>query len=126
MRGAKQGFSEGLELARMLLDLGPEQIGEKVAAHISHDFPVFRNLLASALSVAHEIGLNPDQRGDIVNNSAAATEDVETGDERLIRVNVNKGKSDRYFEFRIAVLRHHGHRRECECECSDSDAFKPI
>jgi hypothetical protein len=60
MRGAKQGLSEGLEPARMFLDLGPEQIGEQVAAHISHELPVYRNLLATALSVAHEIGLNPD------------------------------------------------------------------
>ena len=74
----------------MLLDLGPEQIGEQVAAHISHELPVFGNPLAGALGVSHEITLNADHRGEVVNKSDAATEDVEAGDGGLIRVNVDK------------------------------------
>src|SRR6516164_5129109 len=103
MRCAKQGLAERLELAGVLLDLGPEQIGEQVAAHISDELPVLTDLYTAALGVAIEIGLNPEDRVEVVDETAAATEDVKTGDGRLVGVNVNERKADRYFELGIVL-----------------------
>src|SRR5271166_2731806 len=106
MRGAKQGLSEGLKLAGVLFNLRSEHIGEQVAAHVSHQGPVLIKLLAAALGVAFEIGLNPNQMGEVVNECTAATEDVETGDGWLIGMDVNERKTYWYFDFGVFL-------REC-------------
>src|SRR5208337_5261480 len=111
MRGAKQGLSEGLKLAGRLLNLWPEHIGEQIAAHVSQELSVLNQLLAAALGVAHEIGLYSKQRREVVNESAAATEDVETGDDRLVGVDVNERKTDGYFDFGI-FLRECSHAKQ--------------
>src|SRR5271165_3582163 len=103
MRGAKQGLSEGLKLAGVLLNLWSEHIGEQVAAHIPQELPVLSQLLAAALGVAHEIGLNPKQRRKVVDKSAAATEHVETGDDRLIGVDVNERETHWYFKLGVLL-----------------------
>ena len=82
MRSAEQCLSEGLKLAAVLLNLRSEQIGEQVAANTSYDLPVFSNLVTAALGVAHEIGLDTDQRRKVVNESTATAEYVETRDAR--------------------------------------------
>ena len=110
MRGAKQGLSEGLELVGVLLDLGPEHVGKQVAAHISQELAVLSKPLATALGVPHEIGLNAEDRADVVDEAAATTEYVEAGQGRLIGMNVNERKTHRDFELRV-VLRE---RRDAE------------
>ena len=62
MRGAKQGLSEGLKLAGVLLNLRSEHIGEQVAAYVSQELPVLSQPLTGALGVAHEIGLDAEDR----------------------------------------------------------------
>src|SRR5208337_4203348 len=100
MRGAKQGLSEGLKLAGVLLNLRSEHIGEQVAAYVSQGLPVLNQLLAGALGVAHEIGLYPKQRGEVIDKTAAAAEHVKTGEGRLIGVDVHERKAYRHFELR--------------------------
>src|SRR5271165_4022022 len=111
MRGAKQGLSERLKLAGVLLNLRSEHVGEEVAAHVSHERAVLIKLLAAALGIALEIGLNPNQRGEVVDESTAATENVETGDRRLIGVNVNERKTYWHFDFGV-FLRDCSHAKQ--------------
>src|SRR5271166_3459210 len=111
MRGAKQGLSEGLKLAGVLLNLRSEHIGEQVAAHVSQELSVLSQLLAAALGVAHEIGLYSKQRREVVDESAAATEDVEAGDDRLIGVDVNERKTYWYLELGV-FLRERSHAEQ--------------
>ena len=92
MRAAEQGLSEGLHLARVLLNLKPEHIGEQVAARISQELPVLIKFRAAALSVAIEFGLKSDQMVEVVNHAAAAAEDVETGDAGSIGVELTNEK----------------------------------
>src|ERR1019366_1865739 len=86
MRGAKQTLCEGLKLAGMLLNLWSEHLGEQVATHVSQELPVMNQLLAGALGVAHEVGLDSEERSKVIDKTAATTEDVETGEGRLIGV----------------------------------------
>ena len=83
MCSAEQGLAEGLEFARVLLDLRAEHVGKHVALHVVRQ----RNsvvdelvLQSAALGVTHEICLDSDPGGDVVNETAAAAEDVEAGD----------------------------------------------
>src|ERR1700690_4042007 len=113
MRGAKQGLAKRLKLSRVLLDLRSEHVGEQVAAHISHELPVLIKLLAAALGVALEIGLNPKQRREVVNETAAATENVETAEAGHLRVDVNKREPHRYFGFGVFLPeRGHGYQKD--------------
>src|SRR5271167_50148 len=112
MRGTKQGLSEGLKLAGVLLNLRSEHIGEQVAAYVSHELPVLIKLLACALGVAHEISLYPHQMGEVVDECAAATEHVEAGEGRLIGVDINERKTYRYFELGVLVLRQCSHAEQ--------------
>lgn len=108
VRSAKQRLSERLELARVLLDLGAKHVGEKVAGRSSHDLPVLTDLLPAALGIAHEVSLDADPRSYVVNESTAATENVEASDASGLGVNVDKGKAHRNFELRH-ILREGSH-----------------
>src|SRR5208283_2274549 len=119
MRGAKQGLSEGLKLAGVLLNLRSEHIGEQVAAHVSYELPVLSQLLAAALGVAHQVGLDADHRSKVIDKTATATEDVETGEAGSIGVDVNERETHRYFEFGVLVLGDRGHgQQEHEADCN--------
>src|SRR5664279_4562426 len=104
MRGAKQTLCEGLKLAGMLLNLWSEHVGEQIATHVSQELPVLNQLLAGALGVAHEIGLDAEERRKVIDKTPAATEDVETGEERLIGVDVDERETHRDFELGNFVL----------------------
>ena len=108
MRGTKQTLSEGLKLARVLLDLRSEHIGEQVAVDLAGIAQGGQLILQSAaLGVAVEVGLNSDPGGDVVNERAAATKDVKAGEVGLVGVNVDEREVNRNFELGN-VLRHNG------------------
>src|SRR5580704_3182107 len=104
MRGAKKTLPERLKLAGVLFNLRSEHIGEQIATHVSQQLPVYNQSLAGTLGVAHEIGLDAEERSKVIDKTAAPTEYVKTGEQRLIGVDVDERETDRYFELREVIL----------------------
>src|ERR1035441_6815974 len=113
----KQSLSEGLQFARVLLDLGAEHVSEDIAIGLACIAQSGQLVLqAAALGVAGEIGLNADPRGHVIHKAAAATEDVETGELADAGVNVDKRKAHRNFELGVILCycRHGDQKRKCD------------
>src|SRR5580704_14264632 len=101
MRGAKKTLPERLKLAGVLFNLRSEHIGEQIATHVSQQLPVYNQSLAAALGVAHEIGLDAEERSKVIDKAAAAAEYIKTCKQRLIGVDINEREAHRYFELRV-------------------------
>src|SRR5215469_11545605 len=106
VRRTEQGLSERLELARVLLDLRAKHVGEHVALHVVGEWNIVVDQLIlqpAPLGVAHEVGLDANPRSDVVNESAAATKNVEAGDLAKVRVNIHERKTYRNFKLRYVL-----------------------
>jgi hypothetical protein len=106
MRGAKERFAEWLELAAMRLELRSEHISNHVCAKLARRKAIVFKCVphAGALSVELEVSFDPDERCEVVDATHAAAENIEAGDHREVRVNINDGKINGNLELWIARL----------------------
>src|ERR1700733_5637380 len=108
MRGAKERFAKWVQVAAMLLNLRSEHISRQVCAKLARRKAIVLKCLphSGALSVEMEVSFDPDERCEVVDATHAAAENIEAGDDREVRVNINEGKIHGNLELRIARLSH--------------------
>ena len=87
---AKQAFTEGLELAAVLLDLRTEHVGKGVAADVHVTVAMLSEIVvpACATGVTHEVGFDTEDGAEIIDKRAAAAVEVLAAGDLGIEVDV--------------------------------------
>ena len=96
--GSAEGrFHKRLHLSGVFLKLRPEHVGEDVTAELTDGVAIMdqRILNAAALGVALEVSFDANHWRELVDETAAAAEDVEAGDGGDVGMHVDEGEPDR-------------------------------